>query len=308
MIGEGLLRCATGEDEFAIRAHDVRHVARADQLRSDETTDGRAGVVRLGGHLVPVFRLRSTLGLPPLDTAARHEQHIAVTGDHDELVGWLVDRISREPETSTAQIAALPAAIGGKARHWFEGVVTCADRRTILLLDPKRLDPLRPNTSPRDEDDQKPFVPQLTARIEQAEPVALVFSTPSLPDSRIDKFALSGRQVAAIVQPSDPIGVPGCAPHVAGLTLWRDVVVPIVDFRRGSRAGSSQQRRLIARCAVSHSLMALTIDADVVMHRPAADNKLVVDVPCPPFANGVFDLNGDKVALLDLDALVTGAG
>lgn len=300
MNGEGLLRCATADDEFAIRANEVRHVARADQLRADETADGRAGVVKLGGHLVPVFRLRSILGLPQNEGSARTEQHIAVTGDNDELVGWLVDRISRESAASPTRIVPLPASIGGRARHWFEGVVTCADGRTLLMLDPKRLDPLRPNTSKRDDSDaDQPFAPS-PASAARAEPVALVFSASSLPSSHVDKFALSGRQVAAIVQPTMTIPLPGSPSHVTGLTLWRDAVVPVLDFTRAPAAVNG--RRLIARCGTT-SLIAFAIDGEVVMHKPSAGDAMVVEAACPSFADGVFDLNGDRVALLNLDAL-----
>jgi len=299
MIADGLLRCATGEDEFAIRAHDVRHVARADQLRSDETGDGRAGVVKLGGHLVPIFRLRSMLGLPDRDTSSRTEQHIAVTGDRDELVGWLVDRISRE--SASAQIVPLPPSIGGKARHWFEGVVTCADGRAILMLDPKRLDPLRPHTSRRDDEEtDRPFSPSLTTHVASSGPVALVFSSSSLPASAVDRFALSGRQVAAIVQPDATIALPGSPAHVTGLTLWRDAVVPVLDFTRGPRDPNG--RRLIGRCG-STSLIAFAIDDEIVMHKPSAGDAIVAEAACPAFADGVFDLNGDRVALLNLEAL-----
>ena len=299
---DGLLRCSAGGAEFAIRAGDVRHVARADQLRADETADGRSGVIKLGGYLVPVFALQSVLGLPDTDTVER-DQHIAVTGDQEQLVGWLVDRVSRDATSTDAQIAPLPPSIGGHARRWFDGVVLCADR-SLLLINSRQLNPLCRDmiseTAPA-------FVQLPLSDDPRAEPVALVFSTTALPSTATNRFALSARQVAAIVQPTEVLRVPGSAAHVAGLTLWRDVVVPVFEFRGESSTAGVNRRRLIARCGVNahQSLIAFAIDAEVCMHKPAADDRLLPDVPCPSFATGVFSINGDQVALLDLDALVS---
>jgi chemotaxis signal transduction protein len=306
-MNDDLLRCAAGNREFAIRAHEVRHVARADQLRHDEVNDGRVGAVKLGGQQVPVFSMSRVLGLSGDEERVQGDQHIAVTGDPQELVGWLVDRLVREP-AHQVRISALPAFIGGQARRWFCGVVTGPDREPILLIDPRRLNPLSDNTVTTD-DPLDTFTPVAGIAGTKAEPVALVFSTAALPPSTASRYALSGRQVAAIVQPSDPITVPGCAAHVAGLTLWRDVVVPILDYRSERRTDGANRRRLIARCSTSgkHALVAFAIDPEVVMHRPVIDNRLMPGIPCPPFAHGVFEVDGDQVVLLDLDALVAGA-
>jgi chemotaxis signal transduction protein len=283
----------------------VRHVARVDQLRSDDAADGRAGVIKLGGQLVPVFLLRSALGLPDAGASLQGDQHIAVTGDNDALVGWIVDRVTRESDITGMRLVSLPRSIGGNARNWFEGVALCGDGNAILLVNCRQLNPLRRSELTVPDDAADAVIPSTPSNGAQPEPVALVFSTTALPRSAVDKFAVSGRQVAAIVQPTDFITVPGSAPHITGVTIWRDAVVPIVNFSDASRRENANRRRLIARCGKSggHSLIAMSIDADIVMHRPAADNRLLDDVECPRFSTGVFDLNGDRVALLDLDAL-----
>ena len=308
MIAEGVLRCTTGPHHFALRAGDVVHVSRADQMRADDSRDGRSGVVKLGGQHVPVFCLRQTLGLPDCDAIPNSDRYIAVTGDQHELLGWLVDRVTREPNAAMLKLAPLPPSIGGTARHWFEAVANSSDGGAMLLINPMRLNPLRADRGER-VDGTTPFVAPPVPTRQPAAPVALVFSTPALPSCDIDKFVLSGRQVAAIVHATEPVAVPGCARHVSGVTLWRDVVVPIVDFRDASRIDAPNQRRLIARCTANggRSLVAMTIDADVVMHRPAADNRFVSGAGCPSFVSGVFELNGDRVALLDLDAVMSGA-
>jgi chemotaxis signal transduction protein len=304
MIVEDLLRCTTSHGEFAVRSRDVRHVARAEQLRMDDVADGRVGALRLGNQIVPVFSLDHALGLGGRPATADADQHIAVTGEASTLIGWLVDKLTREPATNV-KMAPMPPFVGGHACRWFEGVVTCANGDLVLLIDPRELSPLRDHVFAGDRSEPA-LLPAVVAQPSSADPVALVFSTAVFPASTIDKFALSGRQVAAIVQPTQTIAVPGCASHVAGLTLWRDAVVPVVDYRADNREQPAHWRRLIARCgARAQSLIAFAIDDQVLMHRPAADN-LMVDGACPPFASAVFDVNGDHVALLDVDALADG--
>jgi len=303
-VTDGLLRCSAGGAEFAIRASEVRHVARADQLRADDKRDGRAGVIKLGGYLVPVFALHARFGLPRTVETPEPDQHIAVTGDQEQLVGWLVDRVTRDSAAATMQIAPLPASIGGAARRWFDGIVVTADR-SVLLVNTRQLNPLATDGSVN-SDPTPAFVPLPISDDPRAEPVALLFSTTALLESDTNRYALSARQVVGIVQPTEMIGVPGCAPHIVGVTLWRDVVVPVVDFRGPLHVASANSRRLIARCGADgrQSLVAFSIDAEIVMHKPAAGDRLLPDVPCPPFATGVFNVDGDRVALLDLDALV----
>ena len=308
MIAEDLLRCTTGQRDFAIRSGDIRHVARAEQLRFEEDQDGRIGSLRLGSQTIPVFSLEAALGLTDVAGRPHVDQHIAVTGEGANLVGWLVDKLTREAATNV-KMAPMSPFVGGHACRWFEGVVTCAGGDPILLIDPRELSPLRDDVFAADRSEPV-FMPAVIAGRSSADPVALVFSTAVFPASSIDKFALSGRQVAAIAEPSRTIVVPGCAAHVAGLMMWRDAVVPVVDYRDRSREQPAHCRRLIARCGTrSQSLIAFAIDDEVLMHRPAAENRSLNDIPCPPFASAVFDVNGDRVALLNLDALAKlGAG
>lgn len=305
MIGEDLMRCSTGHGEFAVRSDDVRHVARAEQLRDEAAADGRVGALSLGSQLVPVFSLEQTLGLTAHSRRTQADQHIAVTGEGANLVGWLVDQLTREP-ASGVKMSPMPPAVGGRACQWFEAVVRYASGDVGLLLDPRQLSPLGHHAVAAHRH-AAAFTSPALGHVSSAEPVALLFSTAAFPSSAIDKFALSGRQVAAIVQPTGTVAVPGCAPHVSGLMIWRDAAVPIVDYRANPRDQSRQWRRLIARCgARSQWLVAFAIDDEVVMHRPGADNRPIDGAAGPPFASVLFDVNGDRVALLDLDALVPG--
>jgi chemotaxis signal transduction protein len=143
---------------------------------------------------------------------------------------------------------------------------------------------------------------------DSAEQIALLFSTPALPRCAAPRFALSGRQVAAISQPMSPIPVPGSAPYVSGVAWWRNLVVPVIDFRGpGEHDDEAQRRRqLIAQCGsrLGNTLVAFAVDAEIALHRPGTGDERAAGVPCPSFAAGVFDIGGEPVALLDLDSLL----
>jgi len=302
---DGILCCDVGHEQFAFRSADVRHVERAEYMRPDRGDDGRVGTLRLGGQTVPVFALRDVLGRAlPDQRPIGDEGHIAVTGDRHSLAGWLVDRIARPAQPAPGDIAPLPSIVGAPATSWFEGIVWLGEDESALLLAPHRLHSPAPcvDVNHGEVAFERPQSPA-----GEPEPVAVVFSTTVLPQSAARRYALSGRQVAAIVQPTAPIAVPGCSEYVGGVMWWRRTVVPVIDFRApADRHVTPHRRRLIAQCGAGHhgSLVAFSIDAEVIMCRPAADHRLLPAVPCPPFAAGVFDVNGEAVALLDLDALL----
>jgi chemotaxis signal transduction protein len=302
---EGILRCFAGSEQYAFRTADVRHVARAEQLRDEAADDGRVGALRLAGQHVPVYPLARVLGRATA-SALSGDQHVAVTGDRDELVGWLIDRVARTASPDRGAVAPIPRTLGWPASKWFEALVTFGDDDSALLIAPHHLNP-RAVTSTELDDAPVFDAPRIDARDPRAEPVAMLFSTDSLPPSAARRYALSGRQVAGIVQPTTPIPVPGCADHVVGVTRWRESVVPIIDFRRGDAAAPvTNRRRLIAQGGPrSHgSLIGFSIDTEIVMQRPSADQQLRTDIECPAFCSGMFDVNGEIVGLLDLDSLL----
>jgi len=302
---DGILCCDVGEERFAFRSHDVRHVERAEYLRPDRGDDGRVGILRLGGQQVPVFSLAEILGR----TSANDHQpggrggHIAITADRNTLTGWLVDRIERTAQPAPGHVAALPPILGARATSWFEGMVWLDENTSALLLAPNQLTTPAPRVDASATD--AAFTHRRPAGRAEPEPVAVVFSTTVLPPSAARRYALSGQQIAAIVQPAPPIAVPGCHQFIGGVTWWHRAIVPVLDFRAPSKR-TIHRRQLIAQCGGRQqgSLVAFSIDADVSMCRPAAEHRSLPEVPCPPFASGVFDVDGEAVALLDLDALL----
>jgi chemotaxis signal transduction protein len=89
--------------------------------------------------------------------------------------------------------------------------------------------------------------------------------------------------------------------------LWRDAVVPVIDFRGPGDHGDAAMRRrhVIAQCGprLGSTLVAFPVDAEISLHRPAAQDQAVAAAR-PSGAIGMFDIKGEVIALLDLDALL----
>jgi chemotaxis signal transduction protein len=301
---DGVLCCEVGNERYAFRSADVRHVERAEYLRVERGEDRRLGTLKLGGQQVPVFALSEVLGRSALDDhAGVRGSHIAITADRNTLTGWLVDRVERTTTPAPGDIAPLPSIIGTQASAWFEGIVWLVGDIAALLLAPHRL--MSRTSAVEITHHDAAFVPLQPGAMAPPEPVAVIFSTSVLPRSAACRYALSGRQVAAIVQPTASIAVPGCHDYVDGITRWHRAVVPRIDFRPPG-ARTSHRRQLIAQCGARRlgSLVALSIDSEVTMCHPGDEHHAMPDVPCPAFASGMFSVSGETVALLDLDALL----
>lgn len=304
---EGLVCCSVGDKQYALRGGDVRQIVRVEKMRTAAGSDSSVGTLELAGQPVPVFRLGSVLGRTGAQRNAPNTgHHIAVTGEGGDLVGWLVDRVVRTPLSHDAQVAALPAVVGQAATSWFEALVKLGGT-SILLLAPQYLNPLSPRPL-RAGAAGSSAPPAAKKPGDAAEQIVLLFSTPALPRCAAPRFALSGRQVAAISQPMSPIPVPGSAPYVTGVAWWRNLVVPVIDFRGpGGHDDEAQRRRqVIAQCGprLGNTLVAFAVDAEIALHRPGTGDERAAGVPCPPFAAGMFDIGGEQVALLDLDSLL----
>jgi chemotaxis signal transduction protein len=300
-----LLFCDVGDRRFAFRSRDVWHVERAEHLRREPGDGGRIGVLMLGKVAVEVFSLAAVLGVPAGPSAAG-DGHIAVTGNSHGLFGWLADRIGRADSAAAPHIAPLPPFIGAPAQAWFEGVVRIEQQRPALLIRPQCINPLFPEAPSARTDLVIPPEPSFQSAA-AAEPVAVIFKTGALPASAAVRYAVSAKQIAAIVHTDTPMAVSGCADHVVGVTWWRRTIVPVIDFNRGrDRSAETQHRLLIARCGPAHhgALVALSIAPEVLMCRPDGTYRERRDLARPWFASGVFDVNGEAVALVDLDAIV----
>jgi len=224
MIGDTLVCCGVGAEQYALRSTDVRQIMRAEQVREGSAADGRVGTVEIAGSTAPVFPLGRALGRP----AAATGRHVVVAGGDGDLIGWLVDRIERTPIDDDAIVAMLPPMVGARAMRWFTAIVRMADR-SVLVLAPRGASaiatprPVRGGTASAGAT-APPSADRSPAPI-------LVFATPALPHAAVSRFALGCRRVVAVAPEPALTIVPGSSRHVAGLAWWRDAVMPVVDFR-----------------------------------------------------------------------------
>ncbi len=309
---ESVVSCAIGDEQYAVRGTDACEIVRAERLRRVAGADGSIGTLTVAGEAVPVYSLASVLGRPgKTERGLRGDgNHVVVTRSAAGAVGWLVDRIVRSALPEDARVMALPDFVGPVAHRWFEGVLQ-VDERALLLLAPEHLDPRLPSDPPAPGRDTS--VPHAesgrTVRDEPGAPLVVIFASPALPHAGVGKFALSGRRVAAVTRALPFIVLPGSAPQVTGLMVWRDAAVPVVDVRNTrSHPTRTAERYLIARCsaAANRALVAFAVTAQVSLHEPTRADRLVeerIDV-LPSFVTGVFGVGGERVALLDLDALL----
>jgi chemotaxis signal transduction protein len=304
---EGLVCCAVGADTYALRGADVHQLVSVEQMIRASGSPARAGTLELAGESVPVFSLGAVLGRPRAADAVHPGHHVAVTGEPGALVGWLVDRVVRTPLYEGAQVVPLPVVVGGRATDWFEAIVR-VDDDSVLLLAPQYLNPLAERPAPTRPDDSTASSAPPPAAPGAAEPMIVLFSTPALPPCEAPRYALSGRRIAAIAQALSPIAVPGSAPHVTGVAWWRNALVPLIDFRMaGDHVDEAPLRRcVIARCGtrLDNALVAFPVHSDIAVHRPSADDQQAANAPHADFTFGMFDVDGEVVALLDLDSLL----
>lgn len=304
---EGLVCCAVGANTYALRGADVHQLVPVEQMIGAGGNPVRAGTLELAGESVPVFSLGAVLGRPH---AAHAGHHIAVTGEPGALVGWLVDRVVRTPLYEGAQVVPLPVVVGGRATDWFEAIVR-VDDDSVLLLAPRHLNPLAERPAPPAPPDDSATLNAPPPATGAAEPMIVLFSTPALTPCEAPRYALSGRRIAAIAQPLSPIAVPGSAPHVTGVAWWRNALVPLIDFRTaGHHVDEAPLRRcVIARCGtrLDNALVAFPVHSDIAVHRPSADDQQAANATHADFTFGMFDVDGEVVALLDLDSLLAPA-
>ena len=302
-MNDDVVCCAVGADHYALRGADVRQISRVEEMTVAHGADGRVGTIDVAGRLAPVFPLGRLLGRGGTPTAASRG-YIAVTGASGDAVGWLVDRVVRTRSTGLS-LVPLPTVVGTVAATWFEALVRQNDS-LMLLVAPQHL-----GRGPLSRVPSTPAaaMPRTAAAAGgNGERLVAIFSTPALPHAGACRFALSARQVVAVVQPFPSIAVPGSVRHVTGVGLWRDAAVTLIDFRAADVAAgaASRTRWMIVQCSarLGGTRVAFPIDADITLHRAGAGDRQVTGTTPPAFAAGLFEVGGETVALVDIDALL----
>ena len=291
----GALCCHVGGEQFAFRGSDVRLIARAEQMLPDAGRDGRLGVLQQAGADVPVYALGTLLGQPA--PAARDVSHVVVTDGARGAFGVLVDRAVRVALDDGAAVLPLPAFVGPPAGRWFAGLLHDS-RLTCLLLSPLGLQSAGAQLGgPPDE----PRPTAAAARGTEAGEIVVLFRTPALPSCDADRYAIGARRIGGVVQTLPSVPLPGAPRFVTGLSWWQGTAVPLLDFGAAGRR-TSRSRYLLLRTR-GGTYAGLPVEADVALRRATAEDRQVRGGG-DSFVKGLFSVGGERVALIDVDALV----
>ena len=136
--------------------------------------------------------------------------------------------------------------------------------------------------------------------------LVFVFTSAALPPCGGARHASHASRLSAIVQSMSSVPLPGCAHHVTALGAWRDAAVPVIDYSRGAIATRTARRFAVLR-AEGSTLVALPINADAALRRAAATDTRDDGTALPPHVRGVFQSGGERLALLDLERVASGA-
>lgn len=292
---DGVVCCLVGDEQFALRTADVRLIARAEDMQRD-CGDERIGTLRQGSRVVPVYCLSTLLGRSgPAATAGRH---IVVTAGALGPYGLLVDRVVRSGRTEKLDVLPLPSAVVGPiVARWFEGLVQMGDL-SCLALSPAGFEPGAPA---RPVVRTTPAPPPSARRAAAAAEIAVIFSTGALPSCAERRYALSARQIAAVVQELPCVPLPGAPAFVRGLAAWRRRAVPVVDLGTGDAGRRAGGRSLVVGTR-DGALVGFAVDPDLVVYRVTSGDTLVGGRTA--FVKGVFVAGTERAALLDIDALL----
>jgi two-component system chemotaxis response regulator CheB len=284
---------------YAFDSADVRFIVRSDQVFPAAEDDGRIGELRTP-EVIPVY---SVAALLHPSAASDDGEHVIVTQSAGTWVGWQVDRVLRGGRGSAADLLPLPDLTGPIARRWFKALLNGQDEPGLVCspvgMDPRAAECLA-QVGPR---------PGPVPAGAGVSGVVAVFSSPALPRCSAERYALSARCVLSVAQSLSPRRVPGTPSYVVGLAAWRGFAVPLLDLsgRSGSVVSRQHGRYLLAqyRAGSDAALVAIAIDRDVVLHHAtSADKPLAAAGAELPAGVTLFDVNGERVGLLDLDALI----
>ncbi len=298
----GFVCCHVGGEQYAMRGAHVTNVARADGIVPEPDGRARVGTLGEGASAIPVFGLGALFGLRG---AASAEGYVVVTHGSSGPIGLLVDRIVRASGDAASDVCPLPRWIGRTAASWFDGLLRL-EGSACLVLAPGGLDPRAPAATPRTVRSQarRPAGPAAHGGM------VVTFSSPALPDGGTRRYAINGHRVAALVQELPSVPLPGRGPHIRNVAWWRKAAVPVLEFpgARAPRASRGAERYLVARCGTGAdaAFVAFGVDPDVMLHQASIEDAQISGPNGLPFLRGVFNVSGEGVGLLDLDALTAG--
>jgi chemotaxis signal transduction protein len=213
----------------------------------------------------------------------------------------LVDRAVRVTLDERFELLPLPAFVA-PAGLWFAGILQ-GGSVSCLLLSP---DGLQPGGAPRPAAHAAaPDRPRVTHGRPEGAEILVMFRSAALPSCSGSRYGLGSRRVGAVVQTLPSIGLPGAPTFVTAVSWWQGAAVPLIDFSERGH-GVSCSRYLLVRTR-DGEYAGLPVEPDVALHRVTADAPQVSGRGAP-FVAGLFTVGEERVALLDVDALLaTGA-
>jgi chemotaxis signal transduction protein len=255
--------------------------------------------MRHAGADVPVYSLSAMIGIPEDRHAT--DRHVLVARGAGRHIGLLVDRVVRMPVDEGAHVLPLPRIVGDGALRKFDGLLRHQEL-AYLVLSPVSIDPrARVAFTPRVRRSRAGL------RTQGAADMIAIFNSPALPAGPADRYAVEARGVEALAQSLPSVPIPGAAAHVAALAWWRDEVAPLLSFEAQRDTNGSRERVIVVRChaAGQDTCVAFAVSGDVTLHRATrADLTVRFDGRRYPFVRGVFEVGGERVALLDLPSLL----
>jgi purine-binding chemotaxis protein CheW len=126
-----------GEELFAVPIEKVVEIVRVQALtRVPQAPEHVRGVQSLRGAILPVFEVRTRLGLPPATVTP--ESRVLVAEGHSRLLGLLVDAVSQVRRLSRSALQPPPPEVRSRCSDYVVGMVQ-TEGAMALMLDLDRL-------------------------------------------------------------------------------------------------------------------------------------------------------------------------
>jgi purine-binding chemotaxis protein CheW len=127
-----LLGFMLSNEEYALDILEIKEIVRLQPVTPVPRSPAwLKGIVTLRGVIVPIFDLRSRLGLEEIPYGA--DTRIVVVNRGEELAGLVVDSITQVVRIDAGAVEPPPQTIGGVEAEFLRGVARYRDRLVILL-------------------------------------------------------------------------------------------------------------------------------------------------------------------------------
>ena len=134
-----LLGFMLSDEEYALDILEIKEIVRIQAITPVPRAPGWIrGIVTLRGVIIPIFDLRSRLGLAEVDPGP--DTRIVIVYRGEEYAGLIVDGITQVMRVEAADIEPPPGTIGVVEAEFLRGVTRFRERLVILLNLPRVLD------------------------------------------------------------------------------------------------------------------------------------------------------------------------